>query len=87
MEIIKIKNEFGEGSIEYIDKDFTIDFPDEDTIKEITTYLSTPKTFRIPESNQIDDFREDTVLPTDDLTYFELALCSMHSAIGVWVDW
>jgi len=77
------------GYINYLEKDktFEVSFANEATRKEIENYLTTKREFKIPESDRIDDFRVDNAIPTENLTYFELALCTLHADIGVWVHW
>ena len=61
---------------------------DESTLAdEVISYLDELQRFRIPKSDEIDDFRVDIAKPTDNLTYFELALCNLYSETGIWVDW
>ena len=62
---------------------WSVHHPD-DTIKnELAEYFSTPREYRIPESQRIDDYRVDTALPTDDITYFELSLCTMGANTSI----
>ena len=78
------------GTIKYDAEDlkhFEVDFPDDDKEGEIVDYLTTRRDFHIPESQRIDDYRIDRALPTDHVTYFELALCTLHANTEVWVDW
>ena len=50
-------------------------------------HLTAPRRFLVPESARTDDFRTDTARPTDNRTYMELALCTLHAETGFWVDW
>ena len=65
-------------------KDIQINFPD-DKRKEIEKYLNTIREYRIPESNRIDDYRIDKAKPIDGLTYFQLAMSTLHFNTKVWV--
>ena len=78
------------GTINYDDSQpvkYRVSFPVNNTRQQIITYLTTPREFRIPESNRIDDYRIDEGLPVENITYFELALCELMSRFEVWVDW
>ncbi len=77
------------GSVSYDDskKKVTVVFPDKKIKQEIEKYLATKQDFRIPESQEIDDYRVDNAAPVDNQTYFELAMCTLYSKLGVWVDW
>jgi hypothetical protein len=68
-------------------KDLEVTFPDESKRKEIVNYLTTEMSFRIPESQKIDDYRIDKVKPVESLTYMELALCTMLAKISVRPLW
>ncbi len=86
MPIAKIAINELEGSIEYEDSSpvkFNITFPDEEIRQDIITYLSTPREYRIPESQRIDDYRIDVESPVADKMYFVLALCELKSRLGV----
>lgn len=66
---------------------FVVDFPDKRTRGQIERYLVRPRKFRIPESQEIDDFRIDEVKPTESPMYFDLALCTLWANTGVLVSW
>jgi hypothetical protein len=50
-------------------------------------HLTAPRDFRIPESSRTDDYRVDRARPTENRTYMELALCTLHAETGFWVHW
>ena len=50
-------------------------------------YLSKERGFKIPESNEEDDYRTDVSIPTDGLTYFELSLNTLYAETGIRVNW
>jgi hypothetical protein len=75
------------GTVEYANGIATVDIGDEVAQGLIEDYLSKTQTFRIPESQQIDDFRIERAKPTDSEMHFSLALCTMYHTIGVWVNW
>lgn len=62
---------------------WSVHHPDDTIESELAEYFSTPREFRIPESQQIDDYRIDTALPTDDITYFELSLCTLRTYTNI----
>ena len=86
---VKISHGNQKGFVKYNKetKEVSIDFPNESLASDIEEYLDTKRVFRIPESQKIDDFREDLVSPLDNETYFELAMCALWAETGVWVDW
>lgn len=50
-------------------------------------HLTAKRDFRIPTSQETDDFRVDNARPTDSRTYMELALCTLYAEAGFWVNW
>lgn len=80
-------NQDGQVSYNTRTKALDVNFPDEDVAKEITSYLSRRRKYRIPESNVIDDYREEVANPKDSLMYMELALCTLWAKTGVTVNW
>jgi len=68
-------------------KSLSIDFPDEDVIEDIEEHLTTPRVFRIPESQELDDFREETARGIDSTTHMNLALSTLWANTDVWVNW
>jgi hypothetical protein len=78
------------GTVEYHENDlknFTVKFPDKFRRSQVVKHLTTKQEFHIPESQQIDDYRVDKAVPTEHVTYFELALCTLHAKTEVWVHW
>ena len=67
--------------------DYQIESKDGELTKDAETYLEAKRTFKIPESNEEDDYREDVAIPTDELTYFELALSTLYAETGIKVEW
>ncbi len=68
-------------------KSLTVRFPDDDIVEDIEEYLNTPRVFRIPESQQLDDFREETAKPTDSTMHMNLALSTLWANTDVMVNW
>ena len=60
-----------------------------DLIRErVEKYFSTKRTYLIPESPTIDDYRTDlNVIPTRSVMYFELALITLQAETGISVLW
>jgi hypothetical protein len=88
---VEDRDETGEsGTIEFDpeSKAVVINLPISDRRKkEIQGFFSTPRDFFIPESDQIDDFRVDSLVPVDDLGYFKMAMSELYGATGVYVVW
>lgn len=86
---VKIRKGGKEGTIEYSEKDMIpkILFPDAESVSIIESYLTTKRRFQIPESDEMDDYRIDEEVPTLNEMYFALALCTLHTETGFWVDW
>jgi hypothetical protein len=68
-------------------KEFRVEHPEKSVVERVIAYLNTKQKFRIPESNRLDDFRVDIVLPGESKMYAELALSSMYGKTGVMVAW
>lgn len=89
--VIEVEIELGSdrGSVRYFEsaKRVEVTFPVVPIQNTVIDYLGKEREFLIPESQQIDDVRIDTALPTENRTYFELAMCSLWSNTGVMVDW
>ena len=69
-------------------KELYVDFPDENTKIIIENFLTKKRKFIIPIAHDYEDqTREDFVEPTESQMYLELALCTMHANIDVWVNW
>ena len=52
-------------------------------ISRVMLYFEKKRKYLIPVSQRIDDYREDSAKPIDNIMYFELALSEMESRIGV----
>jgi len=77
------------GTVRYFEdtKEVEVEHPTAKVSQDVAGYLTKQREFRIPESDDIDDFRVDKAKPTDSLMYMELALCTLYAEIGAWVDW
>ena len=54
-----------------------------DLRKKVTDYFKRKRKFYIPESQVIDDYRQDIARPIDELTYFEISITELSSRIEV----
>ncbi len=83
------RKETGRGTVKYDPKKQSVfvDFPDEEVTGKIMEYLNTPREYKIPESQGIDDYRIEKKLPTESTMYLELALNTLWARTGVFVDW
>jgi len=86
---VKISQGKQKGFVKYDEKkkEISVDFPNDSLVLDIEEYLSTNRVFKIPESQEIDDFREEFASPLESKTHFELAMCTLYGETGVWVDW
>jgi hypothetical protein len=86
---IKFEHERQVGQINYDikTKKLNVTFPDESKRLEVVKFLTTEMSFRIPESQKIDDYRIDKARPTKSLMYMELALCTMLAKINARPLW
>lgn len=55
--------------------------------KLVKEFFTTPREFRIPESDQIDDYRVEVKKPIDGEDYFNMAMTELYGATGVYVLW
>jgi len=55
--------------------------------KEMQLFFTREREFTIPESNRIDDFRIDKIVPVDNLACFEMAISELYGATGIYVLW
>lgn len=54
---------------------------------KIKKYMNKIRTFRIPQSMEIDDYEEYRGKPLDNETFFRLALCTLKTNTGIRVIW
>ena len=79
-----------EGTLEYsnsIPVEFEVVHDNPEVIKIVTDYLTKTTDYPIPESQQFDDYRIDIAKPTEDIPYFELALCTIKADTGINFYW
>jgi hypothetical protein len=87
--MVELKHATAKGSLEF-DPDsgvHTLAIDDPVVRDMVERYITTPRSFRVPESQQLDDFRIDRVKPVEDENYLMMALCEMLSEIGVEPIW
>jgi len=65
-------------------KTFQVVFADGDIRQQITEYLTRRREYRIPKSQDLDDFETRKALPTKDLESFTLALNDIYGMCDVW---
>jgi len=68
-------------------KDIIVSLPDPESVKLVRSHLTKIRSFNIPESDEIDDYRIDKVKPTESEQYMRLALCTLHTETDFWVHW
>jgi hypothetical protein len=86
---VKIAKDGKTGTITYDGKtkELIVDFPDPVVVDEVEDYLNTKQVYKIPESQRLDDYREELARPTDNETFLDLALCGMEDVNDVEVTW
>jgi len=88
MESIGIKYNGIRGEIIYDENDpknFRIEHSDPDVVEKVTEFLNEKRKYPIPESGRIDDYRIVEAMPTDNVTFFELALNVLAVSTGVFI--
>ena len=85
----EIEHEGKRGRVEYNESttEFRVEHPDPEIMKTVTGYLSSVREFRIPESNRINDYREEIRRPTESRMHMELALSGGFYQTGAKVLW
>jgi len=75
-----------EGSLEFTDSapvKFQVVHENPQVVERVRSHFTTPRQFRVPESQRIDDFRVDFVEPVLDKNYFLQALCTLDAETDV----
>lgn len=75
-----------EGSLEYNDSrpvEFSVSHKDPKVVERVRSHFTTPRQFRVPESQKIDDYRIDFLPPVTSHAYFEQALCVLWANTDV----
>ena len=86
---VQVRYEGQPGLVEYDNETQEVSVQLENAIKtrEAHQFLTTRQTFRIPQSPEMDDYREETAVPTDSIMHMELALCTLFANTGIFVEW
>ena len=87
---VTIKRNNKTGTVEWSEESFdgaVVGFPEQGVIDQVNEFLDTPRTFRIPQSQRIDDFKEVTARPNDGLDFMELGLSELYANTGIFVEW
>ena len=68
-----------EGKVAYDTEsnEITVDFADDDKREEIEEYLNKRRKFIIPESDKIDDYREEKAKPNESEMHFRLSMSEL----------
>lgn len=74
------------GSVKYIEGKIIVDFPNESIASEIKKYFSKPKKFTIPNSDELDDYRNEEHIPCESKDFFVLASCELCVNTDVHVE-
>jgi hypothetical protein len=86
---VGIRFEGRDGWIQYDEekREFEAEHPDKIVVKSVMTYLTTPREFRIPESDRLDDYRIEEMLPGESKMHAQLSLSELFGKTGVLVLW
>lgn len=74
------------GILVYDEEKKTVDITFKGNADKLLQYLTKKRNFRIPESQQFDDDRIDTVKPTENKDYFAQALTEAFTHTGFWIE-
>ena len=87
--IVDISKGGKKGTIDLNEKtmEFEVDFPVKATATSIRKYFGRKRSYKIPESDRIDDYRVEKKVPTESPMHFDLALCELYNNLGVFVIW
>jgi hypothetical protein len=53
--------------------------------EELQDFFASPREFMIPESDEIEDFRVDSLVPVSDPEVFRMAMSELYGATGIYV--
>ena len=93
MPIVELQTEDAIGTLTYESSDdgkveFEVLSESQSLKSLINRYFTKQRTYFIPESQRLDDYREDKdIIPTKDMMYFELALMELSAEKLVEVKW
>jgi len=87
---VKITNAGKTGTVEFDPEKgvLVVDFPDKNDKEAVEKHLTTKRKFIIPVGGEYEDQTvEEFVIPTESQMYVELALCTLYTRTGIWVNW
>jgi hypothetical protein len=84
---VEISKDGERGLVRYDEQTHLVDVEFDGPKTAVMRHLTRKTVFRIPESQRIDDFREEEARPTESRTHMELALCTLYAETGFWVNW
>lgn len=89
MNKVGLKQGNKEGTLQWSNsmKTIEVDFPDITVKEQVLEYISTPQVFRIPQSQEVDDYVETSARPDEHDGYMRLGLCSLYAKMGIFVRW
>jgi len=89
MNRVTLKKNGKEGAVYWSDNMdiVTVDFPIDSVEKQVEEYISATRTFKIPQSQEIDDYIEVEARPDESDSMMRLGLCTLLANTGVLVDW
>jgi len=64
-----------------------VDFPTASVKERVEKYISTSRTFKIPQSPKIDDYLDFSARPDESDLFMRLGLCTLYARTGVFVIW
>jgi|WetSurMetagenome_2_1015567.scaffolds.fasta_scaffold1111197_1 hypothetical protein len=81
------KSELGWIEYDSESKEIKVEHPDANIKEAVEKYLSSPRKYRIPESQRLDDYREEVKVPTESMGHMELAMSGGFYRTGAMVLW
>ena len=93
MATVRLQNKDGTGILTYDAPEgdgpveFAVDTKVEGIRNVVNRYFNRSRDYSIPESQEIDDYRQEEQVPTKDISYFELALMEFQAETDIQVFW
>jgi hypothetical protein len=87
MNIMRIKKNGLVGKIKWDDSltVLKIDFPDPAIIKRLLRFFNSPRTYKVPQSDRIDDYTEEEHRPMEDELWFRASLSDLYMELGIYL--
>lgn len=78
-----------DGTVQYIEdtKEVLVSSETDNIRWAVYKYLTSKRDFTVPVDEKQGNFMTVSIVPSDDLGFFQLALCEMYGKIGIHVDW